>query len=101
MSNNNENTTPTPAEVAGMSKTNAITYWGNNPDDHDTETIYYTPTKIHRESPTYKEFAKVMEILFNDVEAKREAVIEACWGDVATGLINDDLNAVAYAGGSK
>ena len=99
MSNTNENTIPTPAEVAGMQKSNAITYWDSRPDDHDTEPIYFTPTKINRESPAYREFAKVMEILFDDADAKRKAVIEQCWGDVGTGLINDDLDAMAYAGG--
>ena len=101
MSNTNENTIPTPADVAGMSKSKAITYWDNRPDDHDTETIYYTPVKVGRESPAYKEFAEAMKILFDDADAKREAVIEKCLGDVGTGLINDDLNVVDYAGGSK
>ncbi|WP_027018992.1 hypothetical protein [Corynebacterium sputi] len=99
MSNTNENTIPTPAEVAGMQKSTAITYWDNRPDDHDTETIYYTPTKIDRESPAFKEFAEAMEILFDHADTKRKAVIEACWGEIGTGLINDDLDAIVYAGG--
>ena len=99
MSNTNEKKIPSPADVAGMQKSNVITYWDNLPDDHDAETIYYTPTKIDRESPAFKEFAEAMEILFDHADAKREAVIEACWGDVGTGLVRDDLNVVAYAGG--